>query len=163
DLDGGVVDTHATQRGKHMFDSGNQRAFLIAQHGCKFGGDHGIGGGLNLAVAVCKSGPHKNKTRIHGCRSDRQTDSRTTMNAHTGDGGLRAKRCLSAKFHTKTAHYDLPKTRSARSPHELCAESHFRYPQVAATISFAPKSANSRFFTDCYPISAVFAPKLKQI
>jgi hypothetical protein len=27
-------------------------------------------------------------------------------------------------------------------------------------IDFALKRANSRFFTDCYPISAVFAPKL---
>jgi hypothetical protein len=27
-------------------------------------------------------------------------------------------------------------------------------------IDIALKRANSRFFTDCYPISAVFAPKL---
>jgi hypothetical protein len=38
-----------------------------------------------------------------------------------------------------------------------------KVPQVTADNSIAPKRANSRFFTDCYPISAVFAPKLNQI
>ena len=39
----------------------------------------------------------------------------------------------------------------------------FRYPQVAATINFASNSANSRFFTDCYPIYAAFETKVNQI
>jgi len=85
------------------------------------------------------------------------------MNADARDGSLRAKRCLPAKFHAQTAHYDLPTKRPARPPTSSVPIRFVRYPQVAATIVFAPKSANSRFFTDCYPISAVFAPKLNQI
>jgi len=85
------------------------------------------------------------------------------MNTYASHGGLRAKRGLPAEFHAKIAHYDLPKAKPARAPRELCAGSSFRYPQVAATINFAPKSNNSRFFTDCYPIYAVFASKLNQI
>ena len=42
DLDGGVIDAHAPQRSEHMFGGGNQRTFAVAQHGCKFGGDHGL-------------------------------------------------------------------------------------------------------------------------
>ena len=43
------------------------------------------------------------------------------------------------------------------------AESSQRFPKSRQTIVTAPKRANSRFFTDCYPISAAFAPKLNQI
>ena len=85
------------------------------------------------------------------------------MNADAGYSGLRAKRCLPAEFHT-TAHYRLPKAHikfaALREPHPILL---FRYPQVAATINFASNSANSRFFTDCYPIYAAFAPKVNQI
>jgi hypothetical protein len=37
-----------------------------------------------------------------------------------------------------------------------------QYPQVTADHSHCLKQANSRFFTDCYPISAVFTPKVNQ-
>ena len=50
DFDGGVIDAHAAQRREHMFGGRNQRTVAIAQHGGKFGGDHGLGGGLNFAV-----------------------------------------------------------------------------------------------------------------
>jgi hypothetical protein len=36
-------------------------------------------------------------------------------------------------------------------------------PKSRRTIVTASKRANSRFFTDCYPISAVFRPKVNQI
>ena len=39
DLDGGVVDAHATQRSKDVLGGGNHRAFAVAQDGCKFGRD----------------------------------------------------------------------------------------------------------------------------
>ena len=41
------------------------------------------------------------------------------MNADARDGSLRAKRCLPAKFHAKTAHYDLPKDQIGPPAHEL--------------------------------------------
>ena len=44
DFDGGVVDAHAAQRGKHVLGGGDQRTFAVAQHGGEFGGDHGFGG-----------------------------------------------------------------------------------------------------------------------
>ncbi len=56
-----------------MLGGGNQWTFAVAQNGCKFGGDHGFGGGLNFAVAAVQTGADKNKTRIHRCRSEGQT------------------------------------------------------------------------------------------
>src|ERR1700730_4504010 len=82
------------------------------------------------------------------------------MNADARYGGLRPKRCLPAKFHSKTAHYRL--TQRSERPDCACRFA-FRFPKSRRTIITAPKRANSRFFTDCYPISAVFAPKLNQI
>src|SRR4030081_2080857 len=80
------------------------------------------------------------------------------MNADARHGGLRPKRCLPAKFHSKTAHP--PKDQTTRVAR---GDSSSGIPKSRQTIVTAPKRANSRFFTDCYPISAVFAPKLKQI
>ena len=74
DFDGGVVDAHAAQRSEHMFGGGNQRTLAVAQHGGKFGGDHGFGGGLNFAIAAIETGADKNKTCIDRCRSKGQTD-----------------------------------------------------------------------------------------
>src|SRR5215469_7327770 len=86
------------------------------------------------------------------------------MNADAGYSGLRAKRCLPAEFHRRLPTTDPPKAHTnpaaLREPHPILL---FRYPQVAATINFASNSANSRFFTDCYPIYAAFKPKLNQI
>src|SRR5262245_58434118 len=82
------------------------------------------------------------------------------MNADTGNGGLRPKRCLSAEFHPGTAHQNPPRTQSTL---KASADSRSRRPQVAANHSHRPPQLNSRFFTDCYPISAVFEPKLNQI
>ena len=74
DFDDGVVDAHATQGREHMFGGGNQRAFTVAENGCKVGGDDGFLDGGNFAVGVIKAGPDKNKTRIHRCRSDREAN-----------------------------------------------------------------------------------------
>ena len=74
DFDGGVVDAHAAQRCEHMLGGGNQRTFAVAQHGRKFGGDHGFGGGLNFAVGTIKTGADKNKTCIDRCRSKGKID-----------------------------------------------------------------------------------------
>jgi hypothetical protein len=38
-----------------------------------------------------------------------------------------------------------------------------KLPKSGQTIVIALNRANSRFFTDCYPISAAFAPKVNQI
>ncbi len=74
DLDHGVVDAHAAQGREYMLGGGNDRTVAVAQHGCEFGGDHGFGGGLNFPVAAIGAGADKNKTRIHGCGSERQID-----------------------------------------------------------------------------------------
>ena len=74
DFDGGVIDAHAAQRGKHVLGGGNQRTFAVAEHRRKFGGDHGFGDGLNFAVATIQTGADKNKTRIDRCRSEGQID-----------------------------------------------------------------------------------------
>ena len=62
-------------------------------------------------------------------------------------------------FIRRPAHYD---SHGAR-PTRYGANSHTMHPQVAATIITALNSANSRFFTDCYPIRAAFTPRLNQI
>src|SRR6266436_3652357 len=82
------------------------------------------------------------------------------MDADTGNGGLRAKRCLPAEFHPGTAHQNSPK--APIDPKVLPTRA-LSVPKSGRTIVTAPNSANSRFFTDCYPISAVFEPKLNQI
>src|SRR6266700_5561888 len=81
------------------------------------------------------------------------------MDADTGNGGLRPKRCLPAEFHPGTAHQNPPRTNRP----EASADSRSKRPQVAANHSHRPSQLNSRFFTDCYPISAVFEPKVNQI
>src|SRR5580692_3596942 len=81
------------------------------------------------------------------------------MHADTRNGGLRTKRRLPAKFHTSPAHQDLLKCKIGRFP----PSRFLKYPQVTADHITAPKSANSRFFTDCYPIYAAFAPSVNQI
>src|SRR6516225_9518136 len=83
------------------------------------------------------------------------------MHADTRHSSLRPKRGLPAELHDRPAHYDF--TQSNFGPEIPRPIRAFRYPQVAANIITAPKSANSRFFTDCYPISAVLAPVLNQI
>src|ERR1700761_2415621 len=85
------------------------------------------------------------------------------MNADAGYSGLRAKRCLPAEFHRRLPTTDPPEQHINFAALREPPDSAFRYPQVVATINFASKSANSRFFTDCYPIYAAFAPKLNQI
>ena len=60
------------KRSEHMFGGGDQRTFAVAEHGGKFGGDHGFGDGLNFAVAAVETGADKNKTCIDGCRSKGQ-------------------------------------------------------------------------------------------
>src|SRR6202041_3234750 len=44
-----------------------------------------------------------------------------------------------------------------------CVPTRLSIPKSRQTIVTAPKRANSRFFTDCYPISAVFRPRVNQI
>src|SRR4030081_346143 len=83
------------------------------------------------------------------------------MNADTCHGGLRPKRCLPAKFHFESCPLlTYPKDQIAPVGRANHASG---IPKSCETIVTAPKRANSRFFTDCYPISAVFAPNLKQI
>ena len=57
-----------------MLGGGDQRSLAVAENGCKFGGNDGFGDGADFAVAAIKAGADKNKTRIHGCRSDREID-----------------------------------------------------------------------------------------
>src|SRR5258707_2965561 len=84
------------------------------------------------------------------------------MNADARHGGLRPKRCLPAKLHPKTAHHYRLNSKLRTTPFCL-PESCFKFPKSGRTIVSASKRANSRFFTNCYPISAVFTPKVNQI
>src|SRR5882757_11095600 len=82
------------------------------------------------------------------------------MNADARHGGLRPKRCLTAELHTIIAHYPTsPSDKTVR----FRADSASGIPKSRQTIVTALKRANSRFFTDCYPISAAFAPRVNQI
>src|SRR5581483_8451423 len=108
DLDGGVVDAHAAERCEHMLGGRNQGQLAVAEDCCEFGGNNGVGGGADLAIAAIKSGADKNKTRIDRCRSDGEADGRTRMYTDASYSGLRTKRCLPAKLHWKPAHHDLP-------------------------------------------------------
>src|SRR5437016_12639337 len=82
------------------------------------------------------------------------------MNADARHSGLRTQRCLTVQFHSIIAHYQTsPKADRQNSP----ADSPLVSPSHGQTIVTAPKRANSRFFTDCYPISAAFAPRVNQI
>ena len=82
------------------------------------------------------------------------------MNADARHSGLRTKRCLPTKPHWKPAHHDLPISPIPATFRPLRAKAS---PNHVQTIVAAPNSANSRFFTDCYPMSAVFASKLTPI
>src|SRR5258708_35519548 len=84
------------------------------------------------------------------------------MNADARHSGLRSKRCLPAKFHPKTAHHYRLNLK-VRTNAIYAERFVLQVPQVAQTIVTAPKRANSRFFTNCYPISAVFTPSVNQI
>src|SRR6516164_4719506 len=81
------------------------------------------------------------------------------MHTDARDGGLRPKRCLPAKLHSRLPTPTYQETASTRFLCRLTS----KVPQVADDNSTAPKRANSRFFTDCYPISARFAPAVDQI
>src|SRR5712691_247472 len=82
------------------------------------------------------------------------------MDADTGNGGLRPKRCLPAEFHPGTAHQNPPRT---NRPESFSADSRSKASPSRGNHSHRPTQLNSRFFTDYYPVSAVFEPKVHQI
>src|ERR1700754_3299277 len=85
------------------------------------------------------------------------------MDTDARHSGLRAKRCLPAEFHRRLPTTDRPNAHiSVAALRERLVILFARYPQVAATINFASNSANSRFFTDCYPIYAAFETNVNQ-
>src|SRR5713226_7108293 len=84
------------------------------------------------------------------------------MNADARHGGLRPKRGLPAKLHFENRPTTDSTQRSER-PDYACRFVLQVFPKSRRTIVTASKRANSRFFTNCYPISAVFAPKVNQI
>ncbi|WP_271531185.1 hypothetical protein [Bradyrhizobium sp. CCBAU 25338] len=84
------------------------------------------------------------------------------MNAYACHRGLRTKRCLPVEFHQEPPHYDHRDLYKLASPASADAP-RIRIPKSRQTIVTASNSANSRFFTDCYPKPAVFAPRLNQI
>src|ERR1700742_589412 len=78
------------------------------------------------------------------------------MDAHACHGCLRTQRCLPAEFHTEVPTLTYRETGPATP---ICRRSDSVVPQVAVRIVIALMRANSRFFTDCYPISAAFRPR----
>ncbi|BBZ97355.1 hypothetical protein BDS110ZK25_19750 [Bradyrhizobium diazoefficiens] len=144
-----------------MLGGRDQRTVAVAEDGGEIGRDHLLGGRLNFAVTPLKAGTDKNKTCVDRRRSKREGDGKTGMNADANHGGLRTKRCLPAKFHQEPPHYDHC---DLYKPDRLAkAAVRIRIPKSRQTIVTASNSANSRFFTDCYPKPAVFAPRLNQI
>lgn len=95
DREGPLVST-----AEHVLGGRNQRPFAVTQHRRELGCDHRIGGGHNFAVGTVETGTDENKARINGCRSQDETDRKTGMNAYASHGGLRPKRCLTAKLHS---------------------------------------------------------------
>src|SRR5260370_18995040 len=84
------------------------------------------------------------------------------MNADARHGGLRPKRGLPTQLHFE----DRPTTDSTQRserPDYACRFVLQVFPKSRPTIVTASKRANSRFFTNCYPISAVFASNVNQI
>ena len=148
DFDRGVVDAHAPQRGEYVFRGGDQRALSVAQNGCEFSGDHGLRRGLDLAVATVQTSADKNEAGIDGCRSEDQTNGKARMNADARNGGLRAQRCLPAKFHLEIAPPTHPKTESD----VWHADSPLSSPRSRRRIPLPQSAPYSRFFTNCYPI-----------
>ncbi|BAR54636.1 hypothetical protein NK6_1452 [Bradyrhizobium diazoefficiens] len=68
---------------------------------------------------------------------------------------------MPAKFHQEPPHYDHC---DLYKPDRLAkAAVRIRIPKSRQTIVTASNSANSRFFTDCYPKPAVFAKGLTKL
>src|SRR5712664_3218748 len=84
------------------------------------------------------------------------------MNADARHSGLRPKRGLPAKLHFENRPTTASTQRSER-PDYACRFVLQVFPKSRWTIVTASKRANSRFFTNCYPISAVFTPSVNQI
>src|SRR5882762_10825282 len=84
------------------------------------------------------------------------------MNADARHGGLRPKRGLPAKLHFENRPTTDSTQRSQRRDYAYRFVLQV-FPKSRPTIVTASKRANSRFFTNCYPISAVFRPKVNQI
>src|SRR5579863_5225508 len=78
------------------------------------------------------------------------------MDADACHGCLRTQRCLPAEFHTEVPTLTYRETRSTTP---FVADPTQRFPKSWSRIVIALLPANSRFFTDCYPISAAFAPR----
>lgn len=81
------------------------------------------------------------------------------MYADASHSGLRPKRCLAVQLHSIMPTTRLHSIQVANFPKADSLE----LPKSRQTIVTALKRANSRFFTDCYPISAALAPKVNQI
>src|SRR6266851_7774751 len=83
------------------------------------------------------------------------------MDADTGNGGLRSKRCLPAEFHPGTAHQNPPRT---NRPESFLPTHALRRPQVAATIVTVPRSSTHAFLpiiTQSLPYSSQRFTKLR--
>ena len=66
DFDDGVVDAHAAQGSEHVFRSGNQRAFAVAENGREIGRGDGCRDGGNFTIGFIKAGADKNKPASTG-------------------------------------------------------------------------------------------------
>jgi hypothetical protein len=69
------------------------------------------------------------------------------MNADARHGGLRPKRCLPAKFHSKPPTTDLLKNETGHIPQPI----RFQYPQVTADHSHSPKERQLTLFYRLLP------------
>ena len=77
------------------------------------------------------------------------------MDTDTCHRSLRTQRCLPVEFHTEKPTLTYRET-GLTSPFDVSPTQWFPKSRLRVVVALLP--ANSRFFTDCYPISAVFAP-----
>ena len=91
DLDDGIVDAEARQRGEHMLGGRAQRPGGVAEHGGKFGCGDGADVGDDFAVRLAVgAAADKHNAGIGFGRKHGQRGGRAGMHADAADRGLSA-------------------------------------------------------------------------
>ena len=134
DLDDGVIDAEARQRGEHMLGGRAERAGGIAQHGGKFGRGDGADVGVDFTVGLAVgAAAHEHDAGVGFGGQHGQRRRRARMHADAADRGLLAQRGLPAGFHAQNLYArSTPCTRSVQ-------------PREPGRFSFSPKMPEVRF------------------
>jgi hypothetical protein len=115
DLNDGVVDTEARQRGEHVFGGRTERSGGVAKHGGKFGRGDGADVGGDFAVRlIADPAADEYDSGVSFRREHGQRCGQSRMNANTADRGLVAQGGLPTGFHARIVRPS--HARDARSP-----------------------------------------------